>query len=70
MEATQNYTNAVVHLLRPRPYPARLSIVIPMYNEEAVIDLVRAELEKFIGEIQGETEIIVVNDGRSATARS
>lgn len=36
-----------------------------MYNEEAVIDMVRAELERFAAEIPAETEIVVVNDGSS-----
>jgi polyisoprenyl-phosphate glycosyltransferase len=51
------------HLLEPRPYPARLSLVIPMYNEEAVVPLLRSALEQFMAEISAETEIILVNDG-------
>jgi dolichol-phosphate mannosyltransferase len=50
-------------LLQPRPYPHRLSLVIPVYNEEAVIPLLRRALEEFVRELQGETEIILVNDG-------
>jgi polyisoprenyl-phosphate glycosyltransferase len=51
------------HLLTPRPYPAKLSLVIPMYNEEPVVPLLRAALNRFLTEIPGETEIILVNDG-------
>lgn len=51
------------HLLQPRPYPAKLSLVIPMYNEEAVVPLLRPALEEFVREIPCETEIILVNDG-------
>jgi polyisoprenyl-phosphate glycosyltransferase len=51
------------HLLQPRPYPAKLSLVIPMYNEEAVVRLLRTALEQFMGEVACETEIILVNDG-------
>jgi len=51
------------HLLTPRPYPAKLSLVIPMYNEEPVIPHLRAALEAFMTEIGGETEVILVNDG-------
>jgi polyisoprenyl-phosphate glycosyltransferase len=51
------------HLLRPRPYPALLSLVIPMYNEEAVVPHLRAALEAFMAEVSGETEVILVNDG-------
>jgi glycosyltransferase involved in cell wall biosynthesis len=50
------------HILQPRPGPARLSLVIPMYNEEVVVDFLRAELEKFM---RAEMEVILVNDGSS-----
>lgn len=53
------------HILRPRPGPARLSLVIPMYNEEAAIDFLRAELEKFMGEVSADVEVVLVNDGSS-----
>src|ERR1035441_3363596 len=53
------------HILRPRPNPARLSFVVPMYNEEVVVDFLRAELEKFMSEISVKTEVILVNDGSS-----
>jgi glycosyltransferase involved in cell wall biosynthesis len=55
--------NQSFHLLEPRPYPARLSLVIPMYNEEAVVPLLRNALEEFMSEISAETEVILVNDG-------
>jgi polyisoprenyl-phosphate glycosyltransferase len=51
------------HLLEPRPYPRLLSLVIPMYNEEAVVPHLRAALQRFMSEVAGETEIILVNDG-------
>ncbi len=51
------------HLLQPRPYPGVLSLVIPMYNEEAVVPYLRAALEQFMPEISCETEIVLVNDG-------
>ncbi len=54
-----------VHLLHPRPYPGLLSLVIPMYNEEAVVPHLRGALEAFTGEVLGETEVILVNDGSS-----
>jgi polyisoprenyl-phosphate glycosyltransferase len=34
-----------------------------MYNEEAVVPLLRTALECFMAEVAGETEIILVNDG-------
>jgi dolichol-phosphate mannosyltransferase len=51
------------HLLQPRPYPAKLSLVIPMYNEEAVLPLLRGAIEQFMGEVLCKTEVILVNDG-------
>ena len=51
------------HLLRPRPYPSKLSLVIPMYNEEAVVPLLKPALEQFMSEVGCETEVILVNDG-------
>lgn len=55
--------NQTFHLLQPRPYPAKLSLVIPMYNEEAVVGLLRAALEQFMGEVLCEAEVVLVNDG-------
>ena len=51
------------HLLQARPYPALLSLVIPMYNEEAVVPFLRSAIEQFMTEVAGETEVILVNDG-------
>ena len=53
------------HILRPRRGPSRLSFVIPMYNEEVVVDFLRAELERFMSEVPSEMEVILVNDGSS-----
>jgi dolichol-phosphate mannosyltransferase len=53
------------HLLVPRPYPRKLSIVIPIYNEESAIPMLRAAVDAFIKELQGEGEVILVNDGSS-----
>jgi dolichol-phosphate mannosyltransferase len=53
------------HILEPRPNPARLSFVVPMYNEERVIEPLRAEIEIFMREVETEVEVILVNDGSS-----
>jgi len=53
------------HLLQKRPYPALLSVVIPAYNESAVIALLRREIEQFLGEVKCAAEVILVNDGSS-----
>jgi dolichol-phosphate mannosyltransferase len=50
-------------LLTPRPYPSKLSLVMPMYNEEGIIPLLRPELEAFMRQIRGEVEVVLVNDG-------
>jgi glycosyltransferase involved in cell wall biosynthesis len=55
------------HILQPRPYPALLSLVIPMYNEEAAVAFLRLALEQFTSELPCETEVILVNDGSTDT---
>lgn len=60
--------NANPSLLHARPYPARLSLVFPMYNEESVVPHLRAALSDFMAELGCESEVILVNDGsRDAT---
>jgi polyisoprenyl-phosphate glycosyltransferase len=58
-------TDGTYHVLQPRPYPARLSIVIPVYNEEEMVPVLRAELEEFARQVRGNVDIILVNDGSS-----
>ena len=53
------------HVLRPRPHPIRLSLVIPMYNEEAAFPFLRAAVTSFLGDSPSPTEVILVNDGSS-----
>lgn len=55
-------TNSV-HILRPRPRPRLLSIVIPCFNEEAVLPLLKEELDLFFAELNMPYELILVNDG-------
>jgi glycosyltransferase involved in cell wall biosynthesis len=56
-------TDPSSYLLLPRPYPAQLSLVIPMYNEESVVPFLRSALEQFLPELRSETEVVLVNDG-------
>jgi polyisoprenyl-phosphate glycosyltransferase len=51
------------YLLETRPFPGKLSLVIPMYNEESAIPFLRTALEQFIAELPGAVEVILVNDG-------
>jgi polyisoprenyl-phosphate glycosyltransferase len=61
--ASRPVQNTNNQLLRPRPYPKVLSIVVPMYNEELVIAHLRSALTQFISELQQQAEVILVNDG-------
>jgi len=50
-------------VLIARAAPTLLSLVIPMYNEEEVFPILKAELTKLQGEIGVPLEIILVDDG-------
>lgn len=52
-----------VHILKPRSNPSLLSIVIPCYNEEEVVPLLRKELDSFIETLPCPVELILINDG-------
>lgn len=52
-----------LYLLEPRPYPSKISLVIPMYNEESVVPFLRGAVERFLNELHGEVEVVLVNDG-------
>jgi dolichol-phosphate mannosyltransferase len=49
--------------LTPRPYPVRLSLVIPVYNEEQVLPLLREEIRRFSAALPCALEVVLVNDG-------
>jgi dolichol-phosphate mannosyltransferase len=49
--------------LHPRGEVHLLSIVIPIYNEQAVIPLLRAELTTFMNGLSFPVEVVLVNDG-------
>ncbi len=51
------------HQLSTRADPALLSLVIPAYNEEEVLPLLRAALTPFIDGLQMPVEVILINDG-------
>src|SRR5712672_3246839 len=50
-------------MLLPRESPALLSIVIPMYNEEQMLPLLRQQLAQLINELLCRVEVILVDDG-------
>ncbi len=52
-------------MLLPRESPALLSIVIPMFNEEQVLPLLRQQLTQLINELLCRVEVILVDDGSS-----
>jgi polyisoprenyl-phosphate glycosyltransferase len=49
--------------VRSRPLPDRLSIVIPLYNEEAVLPLLQAGIEGLLPKIPCAVEVVLVDDG-------
>jgi dolichol-phosphate mannosyltransferase len=53
------------HPLYPRPRPGRLSLVIPMYNEAAVVGSLRGAVDSFAAGLWCDLELILVNDGSS-----
>jgi dolichol-phosphate mannosyltransferase len=55
--------NAVYHPLIPQPMPSLLSIVIPAYNEEDVVPLLRRRLAPFLSLLPCPVEVVLVNDG-------
>jgi dolichol-phosphate mannosyltransferase len=57
--------SATQYCLEPRPLPSLLSLVIPVFNEEAMIPLLRRELTRFIEDLPFNIEVILVNDGSS-----
>src|SRR5580700_4210081 len=61
----EQIVGSVRHLLVPRPYPRTVSLVIPMYNEEETVGLLRNAVESFLKELRAEAEVILVNDGSS-----
>jgi dolichol-phosphate mannosyltransferase len=57
------FVSKTAHLLQPRKNPALLSLVIPCYNEQEVVPILRRELEKFMQTLPCPCEVIFVNDG-------
>jgi len=53
------------YLLTARPLPTLLSIVIPIYNEEEVLPLLRARLDQLSEGFPCRVEYVLVNDGSS-----
>lgn len=52
-----------VHVLQPRPEPELLSLILPAYNEEEMIPLLRPRVTEFIDSLPCPAEVIFVNDG-------
>ncbi len=51
------------HLLNPRPQPALLSIVIPIYNEQEALPHLRERLTECLPTFGCSAEVLLVNDG-------
>lgn len=54
---------APTYLLAPRENPTLLSIVMPAFNEEQIIPLLRDRLDAFLPTVPCDVEVILVNDG-------
>jgi glycosyltransferase involved in cell wall biosynthesis len=52
-------------MLLPREAPALLSIVVPIYNEEQMLPLLRPQLTQLVNELLCRVEVILVDDGSS-----
>lgn len=57
-------------LLQARPYPPLVTLVIAMYNEAPVVPHLRTVLDEFMMQVEGETEVILVNDGSTDSTLS
>ena len=53
------------HQLARRDEPALLSIVIPIYNEQDALPILRERLTRFLNDLDCGVELIAVNDGSS-----
>lgn len=53
------------HLLKARGNPTLLSIIIPAYNEEAILPVLRSRLSEFLPTLPCPVEVIFINDGSS-----
>jgi glycosyltransferase involved in cell wall biosynthesis len=51
--------------LTARDYPARVSLVIPVFNEAEVLPLLQERLSDFMNNLAAASEVILVNDGSS-----
>lgn len=55
--------HATDNSLKPRLFPALLSLVIPCYNEEESMPLLRREVTAFLATFPSACEVVLVNDG-------
>lgn len=55
--------NQTHYRLNARPAPSLLSIVIPIYNEEQVVPVLRERMTAFLGTLPCAVELVLVNDG-------
>jgi glycosyltransferase involved in cell wall biosynthesis len=51
--------------LVPKPYPGLLSLVVPMYNEDDILPLLRARLTEVMDQLGCASEVVAVDDGSS-----
>jgi glycosyltransferase involved in cell wall biosynthesis len=56
---------AARYRLMPRPAPDLLSLVVPVYNEQEMLPILRRELTRFMDQAPFPVEAVLVNDGSS-----
>ena len=54
--------------LSARPYPAKVSLVIPVYNEAEVLPLLQERITAVMDSLEATAELILVNDGSTDTS--
>ncbi len=50
-------------LTMPSPVPPRYSLVIPIFNEEAVLPILLHRIDRLLEQLDGPAEVIIVDDG-------
>jgi polyisoprenyl-phosphate glycosyltransferase len=55
--------NLALYVMFPSMARPRYSFVIPIYNEEEMLPELHRQLNEFIGKLDGETEVVLIDDG-------
>jgi len=64
-DARHQEDSLTYHLLERRAYPTTVSLVIPMFNEQDVVEVLETEIGRFLAGLKCESDVVLVNDGSS-----